>query len=108
MFIRRVKMNFKEYSRPLMLILLTVLVQMYGEVAFDWHPLRYVGCLKFLLLAVVAGGGLAFLKTLWELLNAKSKKLCTFVVAVAKFSGTTGRTKSWRHEFAGIIRRPGL
>jgi hypothetical protein len=87
MFLQRVKRNFKErYAKPLSIVLLVALCRTYVEVGLGWPPLNYTGCFKFFLAAVVIAGGLAVLKTLWELGIAYYQRLCTFVVAVAKFS----------------------
>ncbi len=87
MFLHRVKRNFKEkYAKPLAIVLLVALSRTYVEVGLGWPPLSYTGCFKIFLAAVVIAGSLAVLKTLWELGLAYYKRLCNFVVALAKFS----------------------
>jgi hypothetical protein len=87
MFLQRVKRNFKEkYAKPLAIVLLVALCRAYVEIGLGWPPLTYTGCFQIFLAAVVVAGSLAVLKTLWELGIAYYKRLCTFVVAVAKFS----------------------
>jgi hypothetical protein len=86
MFLHQVKMNWKKYRRLIGIILAFTLVRIYVEVGLRWAPMDYIAVLKFALGALAATVALAFLKTLWDLGTAYYKRLCTFAVAVRKFS----------------------
>jgi hypothetical protein len=86
MFLHQVKMNWKKYRRLMGLILAFSLVRIYVEVGLGWAPMNYLASLKFVLGALAVTIALAFLKTLWDLGTAYGKKLCTFAVAVRRFS----------------------
>jgi hypothetical protein len=86
MFLHRVKMNWKnKYQRPMEIVLLVALVGIYLDV-LGWAPVHYLVILKLTLGALAVTVALAFLKTLWDLWIAYFKELCTFAVAVRKFS----------------------
>ena len=86
MFLHRVKMNCKRYSTPVKIVLLITLIRTYLEVGLGWRPLDYRQCIKLFLITAVVTGGWALLKTLAELGRAYWNELCTFVVALRKFS----------------------
>lgn len=86
MFLHEVKMNWTKYRRLMGLILAFTLVRIYVEVGLGWAPMNYLSALKFALGTLAVTVALAFLKTLWDLWTAYYRKLCTFAVAVRKFS----------------------
>ena len=86
MFLHQVKMNWKKYRRLMGIILAFTLVRIYVEVGLGWAPMNYLAVLKFVLGALAVTVALAFLKTVWDLGTAYYNKLCTFAVALRKFS----------------------
>ena len=86
MFLHQVKMNWKKYRRLIGLILAFTLVRIYVEVGLGWAPMNYLAVLKFALGTLAVTVALAFLRTVWDLGTAYGKKLCTFAVAVRRFS----------------------
>ena len=86
MFLHQVKMNWKKYRRLMGILLGFTLIRIYLEVGLGWAPLNYLATLKLALGALAVTVALAFLETLWDLGSAYYKKLCTYAVAVRKFS----------------------
>jgi hypothetical protein len=86
MFLHQVKMNWKKYRRLMAFLLGFTLVRLYLEIGFGWAPLNYLGILKLTLGTLGITVALAFLQALWDLGTVHYKKLCTFAVAVRKFS----------------------
>ena len=86
MFRHQVAMNWMKYRKLTIGILLISFSRMFGELSFGWAPLDYIGVFKLALIAIVGLAGLAFVKTLLDLAIARYKSLCTYCVAVRKFS----------------------
>ena len=93
MFRHMVAMNWKKYQKLTIGILLISLTRMFGEISFGWAPLDYIGVLKLALIAIGGLAGLAFVKTLLDLAIARYKALCTYIVAVRKFTREYWSTK---------------